>query len=560
MLSSASTRAAGRYTVDFMPWCVGLGILGWAVLERALQVAGAGAAPVLLRRGVFLASTRPSPLALAFFQSCDLHGLREYWSPQTYHRISRVFDAPAALAERIAGYKGGPIEMDITFPARASRYQEPLVVTGVEYQKDYVYVCYLPNSVVRLGCNLGGRELTSAEIPVNPGRTYRLRIECSSLYPPAGHPFYDGWTPEAVHSVKTWARIELDGRVVLDGRMPGNEATPGTVRIGRDQRDGLYGSAFSGTIARAGRGPWRRPVVDLASSGDFEFQLALAGEPANQPLIVAGPTGKADLLGIKSLDSDHYALVFESWGYGIWQSGPIGMPDGHSTSLRVRFGPLLRVDDATPLAILRRSLVVWSGPKPVWWYRTVRPLDPDPKLSTFDNSIGSTAMLGQFQGRIDSALRDPEPWAWRAGPFAAVDMDLAGRGSGAEPLVSTGSLGKSDTLAVVWMGAGRAQLLYDHSGEPPRKSGVFDWPGGRILRFHAELPALSALDSRDARPAGQGRARVDLDGRRVWEEDGCPSSALCLPHTVRRVGAVMARAASSPGPQAMNPDLAAWPT
>jgi hypothetical protein len=111
-------------------------------------------------------------------------------------------------------------------------------------------------------------------------------------------------------------------------------------------------------------------------------------------------------------------------------------------------------------------------------------------------------------------------------------MDLAGRGSGAEPLLSTGGPGKSDTLAVVWIGAGRAQLLYDHSGEPPRKSRVFDWPDGRILRLHAELPALSALDSRDAAPAGQGPARVDLDGRSVWEEKvpffRAPSSSVAV--------------------------------
>ena len=134
--------AAGRYTVDFMPWWVGLGILSWAVLDRALARTGRPVGGPGLLRALFLATAAFS-LALAFFQSCDLHGLLKYWSPATYYRISRVFDEPTAFVERLIGYRGGPIEMDVTFPAHARTSVEPLVVTGVEYQKDYVYVYYL---------------------------------------------------------------------------------------------------------------------------------------------------------------------------------------------------------------------------------------------------------------------------------------------------------------------------------------------------------------------------------------------------------------------------------
>ena len=507
--------AAGRYTVDFMPWWAALGVLGWAVLDRALPHAPGSAGTGGLLRALFLA-TAVFSLALAFFQSCDLHGLLKYWSPRTYTRISRVFDEPAALAERLAGYQGGPVEMDVTFPARALRSFEPLVVTGVEYEKDYVYVYYLSDTMVRIGCNSGGRDLRSADLKVEPGRTYRLRVECSSLYPPAGHPFYDGWSDEEVHSVKSWARIEMDGRVVLDARMPGNEASPGTVRIGCDKPNGTYGAVFTGTIGRVSRGGWRRPAVDLASSGDFELRLTLAGDPANQPLIAAGSPGRADVLGIRSQDRGHFVLVYESWGYGLWQSAPVAVADSQAASLRVRFGPLLRVGEASPLAILRRSLVVWSAGKPVWWYRTVRELDPNPALGMFDNSIGSTAMAPEFEGRIDSVARDPQPWAWRPGPFAAIELQLAGRGTGSEPLVASGHRGRADTLAVAWLSGDRAQILYDHSGEPVRKSRVFEWPDGRLVQLRAELPSLSALDSPDA--LGRGTVRIDLNSRRVWEE------------------------------------------
>jgi hypothetical protein len=503
-----------------MPWCLWLGFLGWAVLERALPGAGApaGEAPALLR-AAFLSSAAFS-VVLAFCQSCDLHGLLQYWSPATFSRIARVFDVPTAFAERLANFRGGPIEMDIAFARHSTQSYEPLVVTGVEYQKDYVYLYYQSDTVVRFCCTSLGRNLASADVAVEPGRTYHLRIECASLYPPEGHPFYDGWSQMEVHSAKSWVRIELDGRSVLDGRMSQNEASPGTIQIGSDSGYGVFGKRFTGTIARVRRGPWRRPSVEVEGTGDFELQFNLSGEAPseNQPLLVAGRTAKADLLGIRTVDEAHFALLYESWGSGLWESGPVAFDDSRSVSLRVRFGPLLQVDGNTPLAILRRSLVVWKGATPVWWFRTVRPPDPNPELSTFDNSIGSSGMLPEFQGLIRSVARDPEPWEWRPGPFAALEMDLAGRGTAEEPLVATGRAGRGDALAVRWLPGGRAQILYDHSGVLLRESEVFAWPAGRMLRLRAELPALPALDSKGAAGSGEGRMRILLDGKRVWEE------------------------------------------
>ncbi|HEY5078430.1 MAG TPA: hypothetical protein VII43_01230 [Opitutaceae bacterium] len=42
------------------------------------------------------------------------------------------------------------------------------------------------------------------------------------------------------------------------------------------------------------------------------------------------------------------------------------------------------------------------------------------------------------------------------------------------------------------------------------------WPDGKLMQLRAELPSLSALDS--AQAPGNGSARFELNGKRVWEE------------------------------------------
>jgi hypothetical protein len=513
--------AAARYTVDFLPWWVWLGALGWAVVED--RVSGDAGAPRVGRRLLrpLFAMTAAASCILAYCESAELHDLFHYWNPSGYRWVARVFDAPVALAEAAAGARSGPIEMDVTFPRNPIGSYDPLVVTGVEYQKDYVFVYYQSATIVRLGYVSDGDVLvTSRDIPVVPGRTYRIRVECGSLYPPDGVLYFRGYGGNETESLKGWVRIEVDGVPVLTARKPWNEATPGSLQIGRDDSGTGFGSRFAGTITGVHRGAWSPPAGDFFPKGDVEMKLAVpdAGLAGKEPLLSVGHTGKADILGIRMPDQEHLSLLYESWGIGQWESAPFALPITRITSLRIRFGPLLRVDAASPMSVLSRSLVVWADGKPIWWLRTRYPLDPAPKISQMYNGFGSSALIPMFQGRLESVVCDAPPPGWKNGPFSAVEADLAGRGEGREPLVVTGIPHETDTLAIEWLPRSRARLLYQHASGRRMESQPFDWPENSIHVLRAGMPSLRALDATPDMGGHEGVLRADVDGAKVWEQ------------------------------------------
>ncbi len=123
-------------------------------------------------------------------------------------------------------------------------------------------------------------------------------------------------------------------------------------------------------------------------------------------------------------------------------------------------------------------------------------------------------MTRTFGGRLEAWGRGPPPPTWRPGPFGAIEMFVAGRGRGVEPLLSTGAPGRDDLLEVEWLPGDRARLVYSHARKIWISSPTFAWPGQQVHRIRIATPGLGALDS----PGGLalGGLQVDLDGNRVW--------------------------------------------
>lgn len=175
--------------------------------------------------------------------------------------------------ERLTGFKGGAVEMNVTFAPGQRPSVEPLVVTGVEYQKDYAYVFNQSDRVIRLCyAHPGVPVASSADIAIEPGRSYPIRIEFGSLYPPEGSPAFSGWLPAEVNACKRWVKIVFDGRTVLIESRPSNEASPGTVQVGEDRESGFVGRKFTGTIADVRRGGLARPEGDLRTPGTSRYR------------------------------------------------------------------------------------------------------------------------------------------------------------------------------------------------------------------------------------------------------------------------------------------------
>jgi hypothetical protein len=510
--------ATARYEADFLPWWVWLGMLAWGLVEDRL--AGLGR-PGLLRvlRLAFAVSVAFS-CAAAFLVSAQLYGILEAQNPTAYRGISRLFNTPLALVERMTGYKGGAVTMDIRFARHPNGSYEPLLVTGVGDQKDYVYLYYQSGGVARFCYQHPGEPPASGiDVPFEPGHSYPVRIEIPSLYPPEGFPSYDGLEPAEVATLKNWVRVEFDGKTVLDDARQSYESSPGTIRIGRDE-GGACGTLFSGEISNVQRVGWSRPEEDLAQDGDYAISLVLPSLPLAgiQPVISAGESGRADLLGIAMEGSGHYQFAYESWGEGAVRSPPLDIPRDRLISLRVRFGPALWIAGDSPLGVLGRSVVVWEDGTPVFWNHTGYALPPKPRLRLMSNEIGSSMMANEFRARFVSASRLPAAFAWHTGPFSALELDALGRGSGVEPLLATGATGTGDMLAIEWLGPGKARIKYDHWGEALRSGPVFNWSDSSVHRIRMEMPSAASLDAQRKGAVGEGPLRVGVDGRAVWEE------------------------------------------
>ncbi|HVZ65804.1 MAG TPA: GtrA family protein [Lacunisphaera sp.] len=506
--------AAARYTADFLPWWVLLGVLGWATAESALQ----GRHIIRwLATGLFGLAAAYS-LVVAYCASVELHGIFKFLNPAGYARVARIFERPVALWDRWQGRPMGAAEFELTFLERPPAAYEPLLTTGVAYEADRVFIQYAGPTTMRIGVVHGGQPpVLSDEMPFEPRRNYRVHIESGALYPPREHPYFAGWSPIDVAAVKDWVAVRLDDRVVLETYFPTTDASPGTVQIGTDTD---LGWRFSGSIRAARQlGLPPRPV-HAAGGGDVVLTLRLpAGSDRPEPLLVAGRTGNADMLTIRPQGERMFNIGYESWSQGFWESAPVAVPAGGRAEIRLRLGSILELDERSPLEALRRCVAAWVDGRLVWWRRTALPLPAGAAVAIGCNDIGSSVGTSEFKGRVDAWRREPAPPAWRPGPFPGLDLLIGGRGEGIEPLAATGAAGHADTIAIEWLSGDRARLIYDHWGEAARASAAFPWPDDRPHRVRLEAPGFAHLDERETRAIRTGRLHAWVDDHSIWSED-----------------------------------------
>ena len=250
----------------------------------------------------------------------------------------------------------------------------------------------------------------------------------------------------------------------------------------------------------------------------ISFTLPNSTWSAGLPLMEIGATGTAEVLGLRYIDSGHYAALYESWGVGMWASDPIAISPDRFDTLRIQAGPLLGIPPSSPLAILSKAVVIWKRDTPILWHTTDHAYVGQPTIHFMNNAVGSSTMREDFAGRLDSIRTVDFNASWKAGPISALDLQVGSRGVGNEPLVGTGTSGMADLLSIVWLADGKACLLYDHWGLAFQKSSPFDWSETAVHRLRVELPSLVALDSGQAGELGKGKLKVTVDGSVVWEK------------------------------------------
>ena len=392
--------AAGRYEVDFLPWGAWLGLLGFAEAERRARPGAARAAVALLTG---LAGAAACILALG--ASAEIHDILKLDHPEQARQLSAVFDVPTWLWDRVTHAPSGAVETRVRFDGHPKSSVEPLVVTGVEYQKDYLYVFYESERLVRFGYHSSGstQDFRGDPFPIEPGRHYTVVLSSGSLYPPAGYPGYRGWTEPELDAVKRWVSISVEGQPVLLARAPWNDASPGSFQFGRDP-GGLYGSQLSGTIEPISWYGRHRRVHDEPLVGQIELKVQLppVGTSASEPLWVAGKPGAADLVGLHRTDPSHFVVTCEEWSVGLWTS-PAQPVNPLGETLVIRIGSTFPEGTPGLSETLRHTVAVSNRGVEILSHRSRNgPVNPQ-AVYLLRDPLGSSALQRSYSGRLESA-------------------------------------------------------------------------------------------------------------------------------------------------------------
>ncbi len=245
--------ANNRYFVDFVPVMMVVavaGIMAWegsvgGRLRRAGRMVWLGALAVTVLFNVFV--------------SLQHNDLLRYHNPETYGKLARAFNHLSQWMGGDGATRHGPLRIRLQFPAGRTGQLEPLVVTGLSFRADFLYVYYQDDRSVVLGfehTSYGGPK--TPPLPIDYAAEHVLELDMGALYPPAEHPWFDGLTPEEVSARKRRFRLTLNGAEVLAGEYETYDASPGDIAVGHNPVSDAFGRKFTGRIVAVERLPAER--------------------------------------------------------------------------------------------------------------------------------------------------------------------------------------------------------------------------------------------------------------------------------------------------------------
>jgi hypothetical protein len=245
------SAASSRYMVDLLPPLVPLGCLTVFWLEDTTRGS--------LRRGVLRLFWVGALLFTAVFNvlvSFQHNDLLRFHNPATYRRLAHAFDHLSDWVGATAPSRVGPLDLKVMLPSGRTGNLEPLLVTGLSFRADFIYLYYTDDSHVQIGfehTSYGG-PLTNPPIAVDYAVPHTFQIELGSLYPPVEDPYYDKVPAAKRVKMKHTLRVLLDGAEVLAGTCDFYDSSPGDVSVGRNPVSEAFGRRFTGKILRAERG------------------------------------------------------------------------------------------------------------------------------------------------------------------------------------------------------------------------------------------------------------------------------------------------------------------
>ena len=392
--------AMNRYMVDFLP---SLALLSAVVLLVVGRRGGMAAAPwFLLRAGIAAAMFYSAAFcALAAINHNDIFATNE---PAAFRAIAKVFNRPVLAWEASHPEAYGPVEVTVRFPMDHPGAAEPILVTGISYHSDYLYVVYTPDGRhVQLGFNhTNYNQRLSQQIPIDYRAPHVIGIQMGSLYPARTHPYFAGWKSEAVHAAKHTLTVTLDGVPYLSAEQNFFDSTPGFVKFGDNDVSVFTSRKFSGQIIALKRQPL--PPTLNAFVGNGFLKLSVIFPPAKpgmrEPLLSTGTRGRGDLLFVEYLDRNLTRLGFEHTGRAPEFSPPFAVERGLVQTIEASLGSFYgHPSDARERELARTLFIRVDGQ--ILWVKNepFYPAGSQPP-AVCENAVGSPSTGPAFSGRV----------------------------------------------------------------------------------------------------------------------------------------------------------------
>jgi hypothetical protein len=181
--------------------------------------------------------------------------LLRHHNPAVYRRLAHAFNHVSVWLGKTAPDKVGSVRVRLVLPQERTGKLEPLIVTGLSFRADFLYIFYTDDRHVQIGfehTSYGG-PMTKPPIEIDYNVEHTLEVEMGSFYPPVEHPFYDGMSAGEIARRKRTLRVVLDGREVLAGEYDFYDSSPGDVSVGRNPVQDAFGRRFTGRIVSVER-------------------------------------------------------------------------------------------------------------------------------------------------------------------------------------------------------------------------------------------------------------------------------------------------------------------